>query len=308
MQSGLVFNIQRYSIQDGPGIRSTVFIKGCPLRCAWCHNPESQSFEKELITIDTRCIHCGECVRLCHQNPQVLENAITRSNDENSRCIKCGDCVDACPTGARQMIGQRMSVEDVVTEVMKDRLFYDESGGGVTISGGEPLAQPDFVMELVHALHSHGIHTALDTSGFAPLNIFTKAVEQVDLVLYDLKLMDEDRHRHYTGVSNRSILNNLHSLGRMHKRIWLRIPLIPGVNDDQDTLDQMAEFAASIPGILQVNILPYHEIGLDKNRRLGREYTLGDIASPAPDHLNDVAERFRSYGMCAVTGGGTYES
>jgi len=301
MPSGLVFNIQRYSIQDGPGIRTTVFVKGCPLACWWCHNPESQSPEPEVTVIEGRCAQCGECRRVC---PQLKAAGNGQSAaDEPVRCIRCGACVAVCPTEARQMIGRRMTVEEVLAEIVKDRIFYDDSGGGATFSGGEPLVQPEFLRALLEACRAEGIHTAVDTCGFAPREELLALAPLADLFLYDLKAMDDAQHRACTGVSNQVILENLEALGRVHDNIWVRVPIIPGFNDSPEQLDAAARFAASIPGVKQVNLLPYHAMGAQKLARLDRMERPGQIAPPSAAGLEQAAERFRVFGLTIHTGG-----
>jgi len=321
MVSGLVFNIQRYSIHDGPGIRTTVFLKGCPLDCWWCHNPESQAPEPEVVVIEGRCMQCGECRKAC-----LLEKGVRNLFSENAeigpkphvsekrfltpflaepprRCTRCGACVEACPTGARQMVGRRMTAAEVVAEVLKDRVFYEESGGGATFSGGEPLVQPKFLAALLQGCREAGIHTAVDTCGFAPKEDLLAVAPLADLFLYDLKSMDEARHTQYTGATNISILENLQALGRVHRNIWIRVPIIPGVNDNAEQLEALARYAAATPGVRQVNVLPYHEAGSYKSARVGKPYRLEKIAPPSPEYMADVAARFRGFGLNVKVGG-----
>jgi pyruvate formate lyase activating enzyme len=292
MQFGVVSNIQKYSIQDGPGIRTTVFLKGCPLDCWWCHNPEGRSPKFEIVVVETRCIRCGECVKAC---PHACSPAVP--------CELCGACVEACPTGARQAVGKRISVDDVFAEIVKDGIFYDESAGGVTFSGGEPLMQPHFLKGLLEKCRSKGIHTAIDTCGYAPAETLMALAPLVDLFLYDLKLMEEARHIEYTGVSNRLILENLKSLGQVHDNIWIRIPIIPGVNDTEDQLEALARFAASIPVVRRVNLLPYHTTGVAKFRRLGQAYRLADVRPPSAGFMEAAVEKFRAFGLKTTSGG-----
>lgn len=301
MESGLVFNIQKYSVHDGPGIRTTVFLKGCPLCCEWCHNPESRSPRPELVVIEARCIACGECRRVCPYGQTVAgEGPLPARLDD---CTLCGECVDACPTDARQIVGERMSVADVMSQVLQDRIFYEDSVGGVTFSGGEPLTQPQFLKALLEACRSRGLNTAVDTCGFACTDVLLEVARLTDLILYDLKLMDDTKHRRFTGVSNAPILENLRTLDQIHKNIWLRVPVIPGINDSKEDLEAVARFAATISGIRQVNLLPYHKIGLHKFRRLGNTYALEDVEPPSTQQMETAVDFFREYGLPAQAGG-----
>ena len=304
MQSGLVFNVQHYSLHDGPGIRTTVFLKGCPLDCWWCHNPEGRSFEPEILVAASRCIGCGRCKEVCVQR-KGNGNGSPASRDPShaTQCPLCGACVAICPTGAREIAGTCRSVEDVLEELLRDRVFYEESGGGVTLSGGEPLAQAPFAKALLAECRRHEIPTALDTCGFAPREDLLEIAGLSDLVLYDLKLLDDAEHVRYTGASNRLILENLQALGEVHKNIWLRIPIIPGVNDAVEHLEAMARLAASLGGVSQVNLLPYHETAVGKFEQLGEPYRLGRLARPSPERLDRAADRFRAHGLLTKTGG-----
>jgi len=308
MQTGLVFNIQRYSIGDGPGIRTTVFLKGCPLACWWCHNPESQSPEPEISVIEGRCTRCGACWEACPQTPPGAVKGPARTS--HGECTRCGACVEACPTGAREMIGRRMGVDDVLDEVLKDRIFYDDSGGGVTFSGGEPLMQPTFLRELLAACRREGLHTAVDTCGYAPYEELLAAAAHTDLFLYDLKLLEDQEHRRHTGASNALILDNPRALGNSHGNVWLRIPLVPGVNDDAAQLDAAARLAASLPGVRHVDLLPYHDLGRHKAARRERDELPPPVAAaPGVDpvtadiDLDAAAEPFRALGLDVRTGG-----
>ncbi|MBM4017818.1 MAG: glycyl-radical enzyme activating protein [Planctomycetes bacterium] len=295
--SGIVFDIQRYAVHDGPGIRTTVFLKGCPLDCWWCHNPESQSAQPQIVVMEGRCVRCGECVKVCPQGEAGAAAA------DRPRCTACGACVAACPAGARRMAGARMTVEEVLAEVLKDRLFYEESGGGATFSGGEPLFQPQFLHGLLQACRSAGLPTAVDTCGFAPWDDLRAVVPLTDLFLYDLKGADEQSHAHHTGVPSGPILDNLRALGAVHDNIWIRIPVLPGINDDDAQVDAMARLAASAGGVRRVNLLPYHKTGVHKFRQLGRAYRLERLAPPSPERMEDVAARFRAFGLRVRVGG-----
>jgi len=300
METGLVFNVQKYSVQDGPGIRTTVFLKGCPLCCAWCHNPESQSAKPELTFNASRCLGCGECRTACSLAAALpLQGPLPA---QVGGCTTCGQCVDACPTEARQLVGQRWSVADVMAEIVKDGIFYDESAGGVTFSGGEPLSQPAFLKELLAACRSRGLRTAVDTCGFACTHVLLEIARLADLILFDVKLMDDTKHRQYTGVSNVPILENLRALDQIHDNLWLRVPLIPGVNDDEANLDAVGRFAASLPGVRRVSVLPYHKFGAEKSRRLGNEILASGLEPPSAAQVERVVEKFRAFGLNAKAG------
>ena len=218
-------------------------------------------------------------------------------------CELCGACVEACPTQARQMIGQEISVSGVLKTVLQDRVFYEDSGGGVTFSGGEPLSQSDFLRELLEACRRYGLHTAVDTCGLARLEDVLAVAALTDLFLYDLKFMDDAKHRRYTGVSNALILDNLQALGRVHGRIWLRVPVIPGINDDEAGLEAAARFAAAVPGVQQVNLLPFHRTGLPKSRRLGQDSGVAEVQPPTPEAMKRALEIFAGAGLAVRTGG-----
>lgn len=288
MRTGLVFNVQRFSIHDGPGVRTTVFLKGCPLACTWCHNPESQSLSASYVRLPQLCMRCGHCTDEELENPVVVGR---------------GDCdVAECPTGALRRVGDEMAAMALVKTLLRDRIFFDESGGGVTLSGGEPLVQAPFVVELLRLLRTEGVHTAIDTCGFAPWPNLREVAELADLVLYDLKLMDSARHEAATGVSNGLILENLRALADLHPDIWVRIPVIPGVNDDDANVDATAEFVRSVPGLRQVDLLPYHPTGEAKFARLGKHYALHGTETPAPLQLDAIAACFQARGLMTTIG------
>ncbi|MCJ7532325.1 MAG: glycyl-radical enzyme activating protein [Anaerolineales bacterium] len=295
MTTGIIFDIRKYSIHDGPGIRTTVFFKGCPLNCWWCHNPESQASSVEIMYHENRCIRCGACLEICTRGALSWDTDLIILDKE--KCDLCGDCADACYTEARQMVGQEMTISQAMAEIERDIAFYDQSGGGVTLSGGEPLLQQDFLHALLQACKEKEIHTALDTCGFAPWEILDRVREYVDLFLYDLKLMEDGKHRQFTGVSNELILRNLQALSSYGHHIILRLPVIPGINDDDDSVRQIGAFCAALPHLDGIDILPYHRIGLDKYSRLNMDYKLTEISSPSSDKIADIAQILQELGL-----------
>jgi pyruvate formate lyase activating enzyme len=299
--TGVIFDIKRYAIHDGPGIRTTVFFKGCPLACRWCHNPESQSAAAEMILRAGRCIGCKACLAACARGAISWSDAGPVT--DRSKCVACGDCALACYPGAREHVGRVLSVEETMAPIERDRPFYEESGGGVTFSGGEPLAQPEFLGALLAACRAAGIHTALDTCGYAPWEVIDRIRGDVDLFLYDLKLLDDERHRELTGVSNRLILDNLRELSARGQRIVLRLPVIPGVNDDPATIDTIGAFAKSLPHLEEIDILPYNRMGIDKYARLDRPYRLAAAAPFSDETMRGIAGRLGALGLPVRVGG-----
>lgn len=293
MTTGLIFDIQRFSLHDGPGIRTTVFFKGCPLRCLWCHNPESQAMGPEVIVRPGRCIGCGACREACPHG----------AIGEPARCRACGACAAACYAGAREMVGRPMGVDEVLAVVERDRAFYDQSGGGVTFSGGEPLAQPGFLGELLAGARARGLRTAVDTCGHAPWEVVDRIRPLVDLFLYDVKAVDEARHREFTGVSNALILANLRRLAELGHEVVLRVPLVPGANDDEASIDALGALATSLARRYPVTLLPYHEIGIDKYRRLGKVYRLEGVRAPTAERMAELAARLARLGLQVRIGG-----
>ncbi len=289
----IVFDVKRFAIHDGPGIRTTVYLKGCPLCCPWCHNPEGQSADPEIIFWENRCIQCDNCLQVCSQG------AVLHSAD----CEVCGRCVLVCPTGAREMIGRQVTISQVMAEIERDIVFYDESGGGVTFSGGEPLCQPEFLTALLQACKERDIHTAVDTTGFGPTVLLTAISPNVDLFLYDLKLMDEAAHRQLTGVSNRLILENLRALDERNANVIVRIPIIPGITDQDRNITQIGRFVSSLACVQRVDVLPYNPASREKHRRLGRVYPLND-SRPLPEgRMEQIAANLNSLGLTVRIGG-----
>jgi pyruvate formate lyase activating enzyme len=281
MLTGMIFDIRKYSIHDGPGIRTAVFFKGCPLECPWCHNPEGRSYQPELIFRPARCILCDDCLNVC---PNA---AVTRLGDEiridRTRCTVSGECAQACNAEALQVVGRKVTVAQVLTEIERDAVFFEQSGGGVTFTGGEPLAQPRFLLELLSECRNYNLHTAVDTCGFASWKTLDGIRPFVDLFLFDLKLMDEARHRQWTGMSNNRILSNLRRLSELGHQVIIRIPIIPGINDDEENLGQTAKFLTSLPNVPPVELLSYHNIAEGKYAGLGMEYPLPEINPPTPE-------------------------
>jgi pyruvate formate lyase activating enzyme len=291
MERGLVFNVQRFSVHDGPGLRTTVFLKGCPARCPWCHNPESQSHAPELLTFPERCIDCGTCREVCPHGTNLAQ------------CSACGTCAEACPADARRIAGSEMSVSEVMELVTRDRLFYEESNGGVTFSGGEPFAQPAFLRALLTAAKREGISTAVDTCGFAGHDLLLDLAPLVDLFLYDLKMLDPERHLRVIGVPLAPILANLQALAATGGALWLRIPIVPSFTDTDSELDALARLATTLPGVHRVSLLPYHATGAGKFRRLHKDYELAHIAPPDRERMEQIAGLFRARGFDARIGG-----
>ena len=264
---GLIFEIQRFSIHDGPGIRTTVFMKGCPLRCVWCHNPESIDSTTLVSFQLEKCIGCGYCFRVCPNRARRMVDG--RHELARDLCEACGACASECWAGATELVGRTVNVEEVMAQVMRDKPFYDVSNGGLTLSGGEPLAQLEFTAALLRAAKADGLHCCVDTCGLAPFEAFERVIPDVDLFLFDIKEMDNDRHLEFTGAFNAAILTNLKRLHDNGAQVHLRLPIVPGLNDRPDHFEAVASLIRSLPGLLGVEIMPYHKLAMDKRRRLG---------------------------------------
>ena len=274
-KKGTVFNIQRFCVNDGPGIRTTVFLKGCMLNCAWCHNPESKSRKPQLMFYANKCIGCMECLKACALGAHALAEGGAHSIDRD-RCTACGACARAC-VGALEICGAEKSVDEVITEVLKDESFYKNSGGGMTLSGGDPFMQHEFSLELLKAAKQNGIHTCIETCGYVSTDILERFVPYVDIFLWDIKESDEQRHVEYTGVSNRQILDNLRYLDRVGASVVLRCPIIPEYNCRDAHLHFIGELAESLDSVIRVDVEPYHPLGSSKSEALGIEYPLGEM-------------------------------
>jgi len=298
--TGYVLRIERCAVHDGPGIRTTVFLKGCPLRCVWCHSPESQDLQPELMFREDRCIRCFECVDDCTLGAISEIGGLPVLNE--AICRWCGDCADGCPTDARLQAGSVMTASRVLQEIERDTIFYDQSGGGVTFSGGEPLLQPDFLVRLLDGCKAKRIHTAVDTCGAAPADVVDRVADLADLWLYDVKHLDDAAHRKATGSSNRQILDNLKRLAARGANVRVRFPLIPDINDDLDHVRRLGQFLASL-GLSHVDVLPYHRAGTGKYAALGRDDPLDGTDAPAPHVRTDVLRILTDCGLQAAVGG-----
>lgn len=276
---GIVFNTQKFSIHDGNGIRTLIFMKGCPLRCLWCSNPESQRLEPQLMDVKSNCVGCGKCVVLC---PLKAVDPETFDVDR-SKCDHCGKCAERCYANAKKMAGKRVSVQELMDLIEKDRIFYENSGGGVTIGGGEPTMQFEFVRELLQECKSAHIHTAIETCGFGEWEKLSEIFRLTDQIFFDLKAMDPNLHKRLTGADNASILENARNAAKLGKKLIFRIPLVPGCNDSGGNIEATGAFVAGLSGgdsDISVEILPYHDFGKDKYRWLNMEYALGQLNRP----------------------------
>ena len=281
---GTVFDIQRFCVNDGPGIRTTVFLKGCMLRCLWCHNPESWSPSPELMLYSKRCIGCGDCADACSKGNHSFNDGAHIIDRRG--CDLCGACVDEC-IGALEICGKQMSVEEILAKVERDVSFYRNTGGGITVSGGEPLYQHEFARELLRQVKERGLHTCIETSGYIDEKTLLSVLQYVDLCLFDLKESDPERHKLYTGVDNGLILSNLRTLGRMGKPVVLRCPIIPGYNDRAEHFAFIGALADEIPSVVAVDVEPYHPMGKDKCEALGRSFDFDLLTFPSDECVNE---------------------
>ena len=291
----VIFDIERYATQDGPGIRTVIFFKGCNLRGIWCQNPESQCVTPQIMYYVNLCQGCGRCITLC-PNQAIHPDETFGLLTDPDLCAACGKCAVNCYVDARKLMGKMMTVSDVMEEIQKDTPYYRSSGGGVTFSGGEPLLYPEFVRAVAQQCHEAGIHTAIDTAGHVSWETFEMLLPYLDLVFFDIKHIDADLHKTYTGVSNERILDNLKKLSAVFAPLIIRIPVIPGCNDSVDVQQRIYEFVKQLPGIERVELLPYHSLGTTKYKGLGRDYTL-HADSFKKDDLQHLAKLAHTIGI-----------
>jgi len=294
--TGVVFSIERYALQDGPGIRTLIFLKGCPLNCKWCANPESQIFTPQILYFRNKCASCGRCIELCPQDAIQIDDEFGLVTDPD-RCTLCGICIDACYYGAREMSGEEMEVSEVLDVIERDHLFYEMTGGGVTLSGGEPLLQIGFVRELSRECRERGIHTAIETTLFSDKEAVKRAIEYIDLVFVDVKHLNSQVHEQFTGVRNERILENIMMIDSLGKQFIIRVPFIPGFNDDDEAQRSIYEWAAKLENLKWIEILPYHRLGMGKYQGLARCYPMGDINPISKQSLSYLMDMGAEFGV-----------
>lgn len=300
---GVIFNVQHYSIHDGPGIRTTVFIKGCPLSCVWCQNPESQKIMPQVFFDREKCTGCGKCVQVCPEG--AIDISEGKSRTDRELCQGNGNCTEVCPNEARNLMGRYATVAEVFKDVNSDNIFYQRSGGGVTLSGGEPLAQPEFTVSLLKMCRDAGMHTTLDTCGYAEWDKLRPVLDYVDLVLYDFKYMDPAEHKKHTGISNELILDNAVKIHReCSVPLLARMPIVPGYNDSIDNIKATARFIAEELGdSVKIHILPYHRLGEAKYERLEQTDISVHIQPPTEEYMLALKQVFESFGLASEIGG-----
>lgn len=282
----MIFNIQKCSIHDGTGMRTIVFFKGCPLKCEWCANPESQSYEKEIMEIPRKCIGCGACIRNCPVSAiSVIDGQCLIDRD---KCIKCFKCTDVCYAESKELVGMEMSTEEIYKKVNSDRMFYQQYGGGVTFSGGEPLTHVKDLLPLAIKCHRNRIHTAMETCGFGNFEQFKEVLPYLDEMFFDLKHIDPEIHEKLTGVRNDVIIENLKKIAEYNIPITIRTPVIPGVNDSEENITGIAELIKDISAVRDYELLPYHKLGLSKYESLARDYTLKEVKQPTNEQMYEL--------------------
>ncbi|MFX1294607.1 MAG: glycyl-radical enzyme activating protein [Promethearchaeota archaeon] len=303
VQKGLIHKIERFSLHDGPGIRTLVIMKGCPLRCLWCSSPYTQSPNPEILYIRSKCKGCGQCIETCQQ--KAISRGVNPSQVKTDRalCIGCGECIAVCPNRARELSGRYYTTQELLREVEKDAIFYRRSGGGITVGGGEPTMQAEFVGEFLSVCRSHFFHTAMETCAFTSWEKLAPLLYLLDLVYIDLKHMDDSCHVEWTGVSNRVILKNIRRAAR-ENQVILRIPVIPGFNDSAENISESARFAKELANnIIRLELLPYHPFGIHKYEELERAYAIESIQPPPDEHIANLRDIARSFGIEVEIGG-----
>jgi glycyl-radical enzyme activating protein len=300
----LITDIQKYSIHDGDGIRTTVFFKGCGLKCVWCHNPETQSYKRQLLFQEEKCVGCGSCVGVCPKGAITLQDG--KAVTDRTACEACGECVDYCNLNLREISGKEYTVDELVKELRKDEMFYEESGGGVTLSGGEVMtADIDYIEALVKKLHHLGVTVTIDTCGQAPFENYVRIIPYVDTFLYDIKIMDSEIHKKYMGAGNELILSNLEKLSQSGARIYIRIPTIKEVNGSDEAMKNIIAYLQQKKiNVAKVNLLPYHNTGSGKYSRIGKCYEGNDLHAPDNEEMNHFVELFREAGFHNIKIGG----
>ena len=291
---GKIFDIQRFSIHDGPGIRTTVFLKGCPLRCPWCSNPESQCALPQLLYAQSRCLKCGRCASVCPEQALTLHSGGIEI--DRARCVPCEECSRQCPSGAMRLAGRRTTAADVLAVVGRDQVFYQHSRGGMTISGGEPLAQPHFTLALLEGGRAMGVHSSVETAGLADAETVERVLRRADLILFDIKHMDAAVHNSVLGDGHATILDNARRASRLGVEMAVRVPIIPGFNDQPHQITAIAEFARSL-GVSELHLLPYHSYGGVKYASLGRRYEMAETLAPTQAQIETLRREVASLGM-----------
>lgn len=294
----IVFDIQKFALHDGPGIRTTIFLKGCPLNCVWCHNPESKKSMPQLAFLEKDCVLCGGCQTVCGQG--VHEITEKRHMVYYGRCTGCGECEKACFNHAVKIYGKKMAIEEILETVLKDKDFFIRSGGGLTVSGGEPMLQFDGLFHMLKEAKENDLHVCLDTCGYADTGKYEKIAPYVDLFLFDYKVTDKKKHKLYTGVDNDIILTNLDYLCRNGRQVYLRCPVIPGINDDDAHFCRIAELSRKYENIVQVNLMMYHDMAKGKSEQIGEVYQLKDLKTMEEKEKKRICERVRSFGCCKL--------
>lgn len=298
-ESGIIFDIQSYAIHDGPGVRTIVFTKGCPLRCWWCHNPEGRSPNFELMYFESECKENMNCVRSCPENAIKFDQRLTIDRE---KCTGCGICSESCPTSSLKLLGKRIGVDELISEILKYNQLYSSPEGGVTFSGGDPLFQPEFLKEALKECKSNYIHTAIETSGYTSKEVLRSLLPYVDLFLYDLKLFDQEKSRKYTGVPSSVIKENLKFLIENGKEIILRFPVIPGITDTENNVKEWAKFISELKGVSEINLLPYHDVG-EKFYRLDIGYNMKKHHAPSEETMKWIKTEFENIGLKVRIGG-----